>query len=174
MSQRVIRRELFNADSTSRKPLVNGPLLLPFHAAVHVVREQYALQPLALAVASVHVFRAVAHSRLFTANLFCLVFGKKFNIVSALFVHQSLTLPQKNDSRGGLFWCGKGLACACGKMNFYLNKLLFAAVSVSFGANWSAFWCKTQGKMLLNAGRFAAKCEKKSINIHSNCINKPF
>ena len=103
MSQRVIRRELFNADSTSRKPLVNGPLLLPFHAAVLVAREQHALQPLALAAASVHVFRAVVHSRLFTANLFCLVSGKKFNIMSALFVHQSLTLPQKTDSREGLF-----------------------------------------------------------------------
>ena len=99
----VNRRKLFNADSTNRKPLVNGRLLLPFHDAVLVVREQHALQPLALAVASVHVFRAVAHSRLFTANLFCLVFSDKFNIMSALFVHQSLTLPQKIDSRGGLF-----------------------------------------------------------------------
>ena len=103
MTQIVIRWELFNADSTSRKPLVNGRLLLPFHAVVLVAREQHALQPLALAVASVHVFRAVVHSRLFTANLFCLVFGNKFNIMTALFVHQSPTLPQKIDSRGGLF-----------------------------------------------------------------------
>ena len=97
------RRKLFNAVSTSRKLPVNGRLLLPFHDAVLVVREQHALQPLAMASASVHVFRAVAHSRLFTANLFCLVFSDKFNIMSALFVHQSLTLPQKIDSRGGLF-----------------------------------------------------------------------
>ena len=103
MSQRVIRRKLFNAVSTSRKPLVNGRFLLPFHAAVPVAREQHALQPLELVVASVHVFCAVVHSRLFTANLFCLVSGKKFNIMSALFVHQSPTLPQKIDSRGGLF-----------------------------------------------------------------------
>ena len=97
------RRKLFSAVSTSRKPLVNGRLLLPFHDAVLVVREQHALQLLALAVASVHVFRAVVHSRLFTANLFCLVSGKDFNIMSALFAHQSLTLPQKIDSREGLF-----------------------------------------------------------------------
>ena len=103
MSQRAIRRELFNAVSTSRKPLVNDRLLLPSHAAVLVAREQHALQPLALAVASVHVFCAVVHSRLFTVNLLCLVYGKNFNIMSALFVHQSLTLPQKIDSRGGLF-----------------------------------------------------------------------
>ena len=101
ISQKVIRWKLFNAVSTSRKLPVNGRLLLPFHDAVLVVREQHALQPLALVVASVHVFRAVAHSRLFTANLFCLVFGKKFNIMSALIVHQSLTLPQKIDSREG-------------------------------------------------------------------------
>jgi len=43
-----------------------------------------------------------------------------------------------------------------------------------FGAKCNAFWYKTQGKMVLNAVRFAAKCEAKSINIHSNCINKPF
>ena len=103
MTQRVIRRELFNADSTSRKLPVNGRLLLPFYAAVHVVREQHALQPLALVVASVYVFRAVVHSRLFTVNLFCLVYGNNFNIMSPLFAHQSLTLPQKIDSREGLF-----------------------------------------------------------------------
>ena len=103
MSQRVIRRKLFNAVSTSRKPLVNGRFLLPFHDAVPVAREQHALQPLALAVASVHVFRAVTHSRLFTVNLFCLVFDNKFNIMTALFVNQSPSVPQKIDSRGGLF-----------------------------------------------------------------------
>ena len=97
------RRKLFSADSTSRKLPVNGQLLLPFHDAVLVVRERHALQPLALAVASVHVFRAVTHSRVSAINLFCLVFSEKFNIMSALFVHQSLTLPQKIDSRGGLF-----------------------------------------------------------------------
>ena len=44
-------------------------------------------------------------------NRFRLVFSRKFNIISALFVHQSLTLPQKIDSREGWFWCKKGLAC---------------------------------------------------------------
>jgi len=73
--------------------------MMLFWLSVH----PHALQPLALVVASVHVFRAVAHSRLFTSNLFCLVFSDEFNIMSALFVHQSLTLPQKNDSREGLF-----------------------------------------------------------------------
>ena len=83
-----------------------------------------------------------------------------------------------------------------GKMNIYLKTPPFAPVfrlfaakwsafwcktecvlvqnGVRFGAKWSAFWCKTQGKMLQNAVRFAAKCEAKSINIHSNCINKTF
>ena len=45
--------------------------------------------------------------------------------------------------------------------------------AVRFGAKWSAFWCKTQGKMLQNAVQFAPKYATKSINIHSNCINKP-
>ncbi len=34
---------------------------------------------------------------------FCLFFSKKFNTMSAIFVHQPLTLPQKIDSREGLF-----------------------------------------------------------------------
>ena len=99
----MIGRKLFNAVFTSKKPLVDGLLRLRFHDVVAVVREQHALQPLALAAASVCVFLAVAHSRVFTAGLFCLVFSKKFNIISALFVHQPLTLPQKTDSREGLF-----------------------------------------------------------------------
>ncbi len=95
--------ELFSGISTSWRLLVCGQLLLSSHDAVPVVCEQHALQPLALAAASVCVFLAVAHSRVFTTSLFCLVFSKKFNTISALFVHQSLTLPQKTDSREGLF-----------------------------------------------------------------------
>ncbi len=44
--------------------------------------------------------------------------------------------------------------------------------AVRFGAKCSAFWCKTQGKMVQNAVLFAAKRKAKGINIHSNCINK--
>ena len=36
-------------------------------------------------------------------NRFCLVFSNKFNTISAHFINQSPTLPQKIDSRGGLF-----------------------------------------------------------------------
>ena len=62
----------------------------------------YALQPLALAAESVHAFRAVAHAHANT-QLFCLVFSKKFNIMSALFLHQAQADVQKIDSREGLF-----------------------------------------------------------------------
>ena len=68
MAQNMIGQKLFNAVSTSRKPLVEGRLLLRLHHAVFVVREQYALQPLALVAASVCVFRAVA-MRAYTAQL---------------------------------------------------------------------------------------------------------
>ena len=44
--------------------------------------------------------------------------------------------------------------------------------AVRFGAKCSAFWCKTQGEMVQNAVRFAAKYQTKGINIHINCINK--
>ena len=62
----------------------------------------YALQPLALAAVSVHAFLAVAHAHV-NAQLFCLVFGQKFNIMSACFLHQAQAGVQKIDSREGLF-----------------------------------------------------------------------
>ena len=74
-------------------------------------------------------------------NCFCIVFSKKFNIMSALPGHQSSTLPQKNDSREGWFWFKKGLVCECAKMNFYLKRPSFAPVIGLFAAKWSAFWC---------------------------------
>ena len=48
-------------------PAVNGRLLLLFHDVVLVGGEQHPPQTLALAVASLHVFCVVAHSRVFTA-----------------------------------------------------------------------------------------------------------
>jgi len=90
---------------TSRKQLAKGQLLLRFHAVVAVVREQHALQPLALVVASVCIFRAVAMRSYMALSLFCLVFSKNFNIMSGLSIHQPLTVPQKIDSREGLFHC---------------------------------------------------------------------
>ena len=41
--------------------------------------------------------------------------------MSGLFINQSPTLPQKIDSRGGLFGCKKGVVVHVGKMNFYLS-----------------------------------------------------
>jgi len=58
---------------------------------------------------------------MYAAQSFCIVFGKKFNTKSGFFVHQPLTLPQKIDSREGLFWCQKELVVHAGKMYFYLN-----------------------------------------------------
>ena len=95
--------EVIQCSLHKQKTACRWPITSRFHDAVPVVCEQHALQPLALAAASVCVFLAVAHSRVFTTSSFCLVFSKEFNIISALFVHQSLTLPQKTDSREGLF-----------------------------------------------------------------------
>ena len=87
-------------------------------------------------------------------NRFCLVFSKKFNIVSTLFANQSPTLLQKSDSRGGLFWCKKELAHECGKMNIYYTEPPFAA-------KCSAICGKMQCVLMLNAVRFAAKRKVK-------------
>ena len=50
---------------------------------------------------------------------FCKFFSKGFNTKSGLFIYQLPTLPQKIDSREGLFRCRKGLACPCGRMKIY-------------------------------------------------------
>ncbi len=94
-------------------------------------------------------------------NFFCLVFSHKFNIMSGLFIHQSLTLPQKIDSREGLFWCKKGLACGRCEMNVYLKMSPFAPTFGSFIAKHSAFRCKIACVLVLNAVRFGAKRKVK-------------
>ncbi len=71
----------------------------------------------------------------------CQLFGTNFNIMSALSGNQSSTLPQKINSREGSFWRKKGLASACGKMNFYLNRPPLTPVFRLLSAKWSAFWC---------------------------------
>ena len=85
-------------------------------------------------------------------------FNNKFNIVSTLFVHQPLTLPQKIDSREGWFWWKKGLAYECSKMNFYLKGPPFTLDFGLFAAKYTAFWCKTHCVLMQNALRFGAKC----------------
>ena len=65
--------------------------------------------------------------------------------MSGLFINQSPTLPQKIDSREGLFGCKKGVVVHAGKMNFYLNRPPLTPVlghfqqnKVRFGAKCSA------------------------------------
>ena len=91
-------------------------------------------------------------------SFFCPLFSRFFNTKSAIFIHQPLTLPQKIDSREGLFWCKKELACECSKMNIYFKKPPFAPHLGLFAAKCTAICCKTQCNMPLNAVRFGAKC----------------
>ena len=88
----------------------------------------------------------------------CHLFSANFNIVSALFAHQSLILPQKIDSREGLFRCKKGLVVHAGKMNIYFKEPPIALGFGLFSAKCSAIWYKTQCILVLNAVRFGAKC----------------
>ena len=88
--------------------------------------------------------------------------------MSAPFVHQSLTLPQKIDSREGLFRCKKGLASECGKMNINSKRPplapllgLFGQNIVQYAAKWRAICRKTQCVLVLNAVYFGAKRKVK-------------
>ena len=117
--------------------------------------------PVTAVVASVCVFPTIAMRVHVRYACFCIVLSKKFNILSTLSVHQSPTLPQKTDSREGLFWCKKGWHATVGKMYFYLRRPPFAPLSGLFSAKFSAFWCKTHCNLVQNAVRFGAKCKAK-------------
>ena len=78
------------------------------------------------------------HACLYGTIVFCLVFSKKFNIMSTLFIHQSRTLPQKIDSREGLVWCKKGWVVNVVNMNFYSKKLTSTPLFGHFVAKCTA------------------------------------
>ena len=61
--------------------------------------------------------------------------------MSAVFTHQSLTLSQIIDSRGGLFGCKMGLVVNASKMNFYSRKPPFTSILELFAAKCTAFCC---------------------------------
>ena len=88
--------KLFNPFSISRKLPANGGLLLYFHNSVAVGRGLHALQPLAQMAVSARAFRTVAHVRVYDTVVFCIVFGKNFNIMSAFAVRQSSTCRKKS------------------------------------------------------------------------------
>jgi len=76
---------------------------LCLHDPVSVGRGQNVQQLFALAVVSVHAFHRRCLCMRTQRNLFCLIFSKKFNTMSAHFIHQPSTLSQKIDSREGSF-----------------------------------------------------------------------
>ena len=69
------------------------PLLLVTQIITHTARS----------VVNLGVFRAVGHARVRGKIVFVYFFGRNFNIMSALSIHQTPTLSQKIDSREGLF-----------------------------------------------------------------------
>ena len=96
MYQKIPWLKLFNPFFHKPKLSANGGLLLHFHNSVAVGRGQYALQPFAQMAVSAHTFRTVAHVRVCDTVVFCIVFGKNFNIMSAFAVRQSSTCRKKS------------------------------------------------------------------------------
>ena len=131
----------FDVRYIGRNTSADARLLLRLLDAASVGCELHVRQPLALAVVNIRAFRLRFLSARKRHNLLCLVFGKNFNIMSALFVHQTPTLPQKIDSREGCCWCKKGLVHEHYKMNFYLKEPPFAPCFRPFLAKCGAIWC---------------------------------
>ena len=138
MLQKAAWRKSFKPPYASWKQAVDGRLLLRFHDAVSACRKQHALQPLALTTVSVDVFHAVGRFRVHGIIVFCLVFSKDFNIMSAIFVRQVLTVPQIIDSREGSFWGRMGVIVNACKMDIYLKAPPFAPPFGLFVAKYSA------------------------------------
>jgi len=102
MHQKATWRKAFQTCSTSRKLPIDGRLLLYLPDAACVGRALHALQPLAPRGSKRTGSLFCCSCALTWHSYLCLVFGKKFNTKSALFVNQLPTLSQKIDSRGGL------------------------------------------------------------------------
>ena len=131
----------FDVFYIGRNPSANARLLPRLPDAASVGCELHVRQPLALSFVNIRAFRLRFLSARTRHNLICLVFGKKFNIISALFDHQTPTLPQKIDSREGCCWCKKGLVHEYSKMNFYLKEPSFAPCFRPFLVKCGAIWC---------------------------------
>ena len=101
--QKAAWRKAFQTCTTSRKQPIDGRLLLHLPDAACVGRALHALQPLAPRGSKRTCSLYLCSCALRRHSHLCLVFGKKFNTKSALFVNQLPTLSQKIDSRGGLF-----------------------------------------------------------------------
>jgi len=139
--KKVVWGKPFDVFYIVRNPSVDARLLLRLHDAASVGCELHVRQPLALAVVNIRAFRRRFLFARTRHNLLCLIFNKNFNIMSALFVHQPFTLPQKIDSREGCCWCKKGLVHEHYKMNFYLKEPPFAPCFRPFLAKCGAIWC---------------------------------
>ena len=100
--QKATWRKAFQTCTTIRKQPIDGRLLLHLHDAACVGRALHALQPLAPRGSKRTGFLFCCSCALTWHSHLCLVFGKKFNTKSDLFVNQPPTLSQKIDSRGGL------------------------------------------------------------------------
>ena len=100
--QKATWRKAFQTCTTIRKQPIDDRLLLHLYDAACVGRALHALQPLAPRGSKRTGFLFCCSCALTWHNYLCLVFGKKFNTKSALFVNQPPTLSQKIDSRGGL------------------------------------------------------------------------
>ena len=100
--QKTAWRKAFHTSFTSHKLPIDGRLLLHLPDAACVSCALHTMQPLAPR-GSKHTCSLFCCSCALTWHShLCLVFGKKFNIKSALSVNQPPTLSQKIDSRGGL------------------------------------------------------------------------
>ena len=71
--------------STSLKPAIADRLLLRLHDAAIIGRGQQALQPHGLAVVNVRAYYTDSHVLVHGIIVFCRVFGKSFNIMTAFF-----------------------------------------------------------------------------------------
>ena len=78
--------------------------------------------------------------------------------MSALSAHQPPTLPQKIDSREGVFGGKKGFVCEYDKMNVYSKRPPFVPHFGLFAAKYTAICGKMHCVLMLNAVRFGAKC----------------
>ena len=97
-------------------------------------------------------------------SVFCKVISVKFNIMSAVFVHQQLTRLQIFNSRASFFVANRGVSLHLWQAHFvHVNanllqsNMLFAAKTRLFAAKHLAICRKMRCVLPLNAVQFGAK-----------------
>ena len=125
--QKATWRKAFQTSFTSHKLPIDGRLLLHLPDAACVGRALHTMQPLAPRGSKRTCSLFCCSCALTWHSHLCLVFGRKFNTKSALFVNQLPTFVAKNRFSRRFVLMRKGVGCTCSQNVFLFKEIAICA-----------------------------------------------